>query len=252
MNAPSLTVNSCTDTAELAARNIGVEFGGVLALSNIDITVRRGKTLGLIGPNGAGKTTLVNVLSGFQAPKVGSLSLAERDITRYPPHRMARSGVVRTFQSIKTFPMMPVRENLLAASLRYGARRGPTAKHAMDLLARFGLADKAESLAASLSHGEERKLGIARALALQPQFLLLDEPAAGLNDEEGKELVTILRAVQSDFGCGLLLIEHSMQVVMDISDEVHVLDRGRTIALGSPAEIRSNSAVIAAYLGSGV
>jgi ABC-type branched-subunit amino acid transport system ATPase component len=233
----------------LEARGVRVHFGGVKALDGVDLTVRQGEILGLIGPNGAGKTTLVNVLSGFQRPTAGAVRLLGMDITAWPPDALARRGVVRTFQAIRLFPALTVFENVEAAAVGVTAGRRAARAVAWELLGALKLEHRAHEPARGLPHGDERKLGIARALAVRPSFLLLDEPAAGLNEREGDELVSVLVGLRDRFSLGLLVIEHDMRLVMALCERLQVLDHGKTIAVGAPAEIRGNEAVRTAYLG---
>jgi branched-chain amino acid transport system ATP-binding protein len=236
-------------TNVLEARGVDVRFAGVHALAGVDLTLGRGEIVGLIGPNGAGKTTLVNALCGFQRPTRGEIWLDGTDVTGWPSHRRARSGIGRTFQSVRVFGGLTVSENLLAAAYASGARRRTAARRVDEALELAGLTGRADALARSLAYGQERWLGIARALCAAPRFLLLDEPAAGLNEQEGDELSTILRTVRDRDGCALVVIEHDMRVVMRLCDRLHVLDHGRTIAAGPPAAVARDPLVLEAYLG---
>jgi ABC-type branched-subunit amino acid transport system ATPase component len=233
----------------LEATGVKVHFEGVRAVDGVDITLERTQILGLIGPNGAGKTTLVNALSGFQRPTAGQVQLGGAEVTGWPPHRLARRGLSRTFQNIRLFPFLSVYENVEAGAVSTGMPRREATRWTNELLERFLLGDKSASDARALPYGDERRLGIARALATRPRFLLLDEPAAGLNEVESEELARSLREIHGTFGCGLLVIEHDMQVIMSLCDRIQVLDYGKTIAIGTPAEIRRDPAVLAAYLG---
>ena len=235
---------------ELVASGVTVRFGGLVATDNVTIRLRQDHVLGLIGPNGAGKTTLVNVLSGFQRPSAGRLSLGGQDITGAARARFARLGIVRTFQAVRLFKGLSVSENVEVGFVNRGIGRSEARRRARTLLAEFDLADRAEASAAALSYGEERRAGLARALALEPRFLLLDEPAAGLAAAEADDLVEMIGRIRKRYGCGVLVIEHNMALVMSLCDEIHVLNSGRTIAHGSPAAIRADAAVRAAYLGS--
>jgi ABC-type branched-subunit amino acid transport system ATPase component len=233
----------------LEARGVWVHFGGVRALDGVDLRVRREEIVGLIGPNGAGKTTLVNVLSGFQRPTAGAVTLVGVDVTSWSADALARQGLIRTFQAVRLFPALTVFENVEAAAV--SASRGRRAARALaaDVLALLKLEHRAHERAGELPHGDERKLGIARALALRPTFLLLDEPAAGLNEAEGDELVTVLVGLRDRFAVGVLVIEHDMRLIMALCDRIQVLDHGKTIAIGTPAEIRRDETVRTAYLG---
>jgi branched-chain amino acid transport system ATP-binding protein len=221
----------------------------VQALREVTLELRRREVLGLIGPNGAGKSTLVNVLSGFDRPTFGTVELEDRDVTRWPAHRRGRAGLARTFQHAHAFPALSVRENVEIAALGVGAGPRRAAARARELLGLLGLARYAEAPAGALAHGDERRLGVARALATEPRFVLLDEPAAGLPEAEVPDFAAAVRSVRDDHGAGVLLIDHNMALIMDVCDRVVVLDRGLTLAEGTPAEIRANLDVAAAYLG---
>jgi branched-chain amino acid transport system ATP-binding protein len=221
----------------------------VHALRGVTLELRRHEVLGLIGPNGAGKTTLVNVLSGFDVPAPGAVELDGRDITSWSPHRRGRSGLARTFQHSRSFAELSVRENVEVAALGSGVRPRAARQRAARLLELLGLEERGAQAAGSLAHGDERKLGVARALAGEPRYLLLDEPAAGLPEAEVPEFAQVLRSVRDEHEAGVLLIDHNMALVMDVCDRIHVLDQGRTLAEGAPTEIRANLDVAAAYLG---
>jgi branched-chain amino acid transport system ATP-binding protein len=236
-------------TGLLQARELRVHFGGVRAVDGVDLELRKGEILGLIGPNGAGKTTLVNALSGFEKPTSGSVFLSGEDVTGWHPHRLARRGLTRTFQSVRLFPGLTVLENVELGGVGVGMRRSAARSAARELLDRLGLADKADSFATGLPHGLERRLGMLRALAAKPSFLLLDEPAAGLNERESDELVQALTLIRDDFSCALVVIEHDMRVIMRLCERIQVLDHGKTISLGTPVEVRMDPAVLNAYLG---
>jgi len=223
----------------------------VRALEDVDLELRRREVVGLIGPNGAGKTTLVNILTGFDTPSSGRVELEGRDITRWPPHRRGRNGLARTFQQGHLFRGLTVRENVEVAALGAGAWPRSARQRAAELLEMLGLAALANAPASLLPHGEERKLDVARALATAPRFVLMDEPAAGLHEEEVGDFATVIRTVRDDVEAGLLLIDHNVALIMEVSDRVHVLDQGRTLAEGTPAEIRRNLDVATAYLGAG-
>jgi branched-chain amino acid transport system ATP-binding protein len=235
--------------AALTVRNLSVHFDGLWALENVDLSLRQGEIVGLIGPNGAGKTTLINALTGFQRPSAGSAHLGDADITRWSPHQIRRAGVARTFQSGRLFRELPVRENVEATAASFGLNRKRARDRAMDILEWIGLGDKSETSAGTLPYTDERRVSIARALIMNPAFVLLDEPAAGMSDLECDHLMTLIAQIPVRFGTGVLLIEHNMRVVMGICSRVHVLDGGRTIAQGTPNEVQANRAVITAYLG---
>ena len=210
----------------------------------------RHEIFGLIGPNGAGKTTLVNVLTGFQKPTHGRVVLAGVDVTGMPPHRIGRRGLARTFQAVRLYPDMLVIENLEAAAVGTGLGRREASRRARAILEWMNFTDKAYDHADTLPYGDERRVGIGRALAMAPHFVLLDEPAAGMSDAECDDLMALISRIPGEFGCGVLLIEHNMRVIMGVCDRIHVIDSGRTIGEGTPQEIQANPEVIRAYLGS--
>jgi branched-chain amino acid transport system ATP-binding protein len=233
----------------LRATAVSRAFAGVHALEEVTLDLHRHEIVGLIGPNGAGKTTLVNIISGFDFPTAGKVDLDDDEITRWAPARRGRAGLARTFQHSRSFRSLSVRENVEVAALGVGARSSTARRRAAALLELLGLADRAEVPAQALPHGEERKLGVARALATEPRYVLLDEPAAGLSEGDVPEFTEVLRRVRDDHEAGVLLIDHNMALVLAVCDRIHVLDQGRTLADGTPAEIRDNLDVAAAYLG---
>jgi branched-chain amino acid transport system permease protein len=234
----------------LSAEDIHLAFSGLKVLRGVDLELKRGEALGLIGPNGAGKTTLVNVLSGFQKPDSGAVALDGADITGRSPSRLARGGLGRTFQAALPFPHLNGLESVAAGAMGVGVSRRRAVAVAADVLGRLDLLDLAHRRAGSLPPRDQRLLGIARALAIQPRYLLLDEPAAGLSEAEREALGAVLGAVLADFGCGILLIEHDVNVVMSLCPRVQVIDDGRTVRVGTPEEVRADPAVIESYLGS--
>jgi branched-chain amino acid transport system permease protein len=234
----------------LSAQGISLSFSGLQVLRGVDLELKRGEALGLIGPNGAGKTTLVNVLSGFQEPDLGSVRLDGVSVTGRSPARLARGGLGRTFQAALPFPHLTSLESVAVGAMGVGVGRRRAVAAAADVLGRLDLLDLAGRPAGSLPPRDQRLLGIARALATRPRYLLLDEPAAGLSEGECEALVAILGAVLEDFGCGILLIEHDVSVVMSLCPRVQVLDDGRTVRVGTPEEVQADPAVIESYLGS--
>jgi branched-chain amino acid transport system ATP-binding protein len=233
----------------LRASAVSRAFDGVQALRGVTLEVGRGEVVGLIGPNGAGKSTLVNVLSGFDRPDSGNVELAGQDVTRWPPNRRGRSGLARTFQHSRAFRGLSVRENVEVSALGVGASPREATRRADELLKRLGLDRYAAAPAVALAHGDERRLGVARALATAPRFVLLDEPAAGLPEAEVPDFAALVRSIAADHGAGVLLIDHNMALIMDTCDRIQVLDQGSMLAEGTPAEIRQNLDVAAAYLG---
>jgi branched-chain amino acid transport system permease protein len=234
----------------LEARDVSVQFGGLAAISNVSFAMRRDEVFGLIGPNGAGKTTMVNVLTGFQKPSHGTFLLGSKDLTGDEPHHLARMGLARTFQAVRLFRDMTILENLEVAAVGAGLSRREAALRAWEILAWIRFEAKAHLRADTLPYGDERRVGIGRALATAPRFAFLDEPAAGMGDAECDDLMGLISQIPERFGCGVLLIEHNMRVIMGVCHRIHVIDSGRTICEGSPQEVQTNPDVIRAYLGS--
>jgi branched-chain amino acid transport system ATP-binding protein len=233
-------------------RNLGVSFAGVVGLRDVDLELHTSEVVGLIGPNGAGKSTLLNLITGYVRPGIGSIFVDGTDITRWGPARTARIGVARTFQSVRTFRNLSVTENLEVAALGVGLRPVAAATRAAHLIEQFELGSVAHVAAGSLSYGLERRVGISRALATHPKYVLLDEPAAGMNDAERDELGRLLAALPSTWGCGVLVIEHDLDLILGLCGRVHVLDSGETIYEGSAAGLFDSPVVRSAYLGSEV
>jgi branched-chain amino acid transport system ATP-binding protein len=233
----------------LTTSGITVRFGALVAVDKVDLVVEPAHVLGLIGPNGAGKTTLVNAITGFERPTAGSVSLGSRTVTNLPPDKRARLGIVRTFQSGHSFARLTALENVEVAAIAHRTSRRAARRRAHELLEMMRLSHRAENLASSLPHGDERRLEVARALAFNPRFLLLDEPAAGLDERESDELMEAIQHIRSEMGCGILLIDHDMRVIMQTCERIQVLNYGKTICVGTPSEVRNDPKVIAAYLG---
>ena len=250
--------------ALLEVMNVGIAFGGLQAVAQLDMKIEKGHLYGLIGPNGAGKTTVFNMLTGVYRPTEGDIILGGKNITGKAPAKINQAGIARTFQNIRLFSQMTVLDNVkigLHNQVKYpmwtGVFRLPGFKEkeqemdykAMKLLKIFDLDKEADLPASSLPYGKQRKLEIARALATNPKLLLLDEPAAGMNPSESEELMNTIKFVQKEFDVAILLIEHDMNFVMGICEYIYVLDYGRVIAQGNGESIRNNPKVIAAYLG---
>ena len=249
----------------LEVRGLSLSFGGLTVLDEVSLDVPEGSISAIIGPNGAGKSSLFNAISGSYRPQAGTIRFAGRDITHLPPPRRARLGVARTFQNLALFPSMTVLDNiklgshvhlhtgLLAAGVYLGrARREERRLQAAverEVIEPLGLGDQVRQPAATLPYGRQKLVELARALAMRPRLLLLDEPVAGMNRAEREEMVRRIRDLRRRHGATVLLVEHDMNVVMGISDRVAVLDFGRVIAAGAPAAVRADPAVISAYLG---
>ena len=235
--------------ATLGTDGVSVRFGGLSALEDLTLALARDEILGLIGPNGAGKSTLINVLSGFQRVAAGRIYVDERDITGRLPHDISRLGIARTFQAVRLFAGLTVLDNVAAGFSGRPVGRRAARLRAQEILDWIGLGDKAQSIAGTLPYGDERRVGIARALATGPAFLLLDEPAAGTNEEAIPKLVSMIARIRDEFDCGVLVVEHNMGLVMGLCTRVHVIDHGRTIAVGSPRAVQDDPEVRRAYLG---
>ena len=236
----------------LAVNKISVDFSGLRALDGVDLDVEVGEIVGLIGPNGSGKTTLINVITGQVTPVSGSVSLGGEEITYLSPRKIALKGITRSFQIVRLFENLTVKKNVETTALAKGASRKDAGKLALSLLKEFKLSDLADLLAGTLSYGDKRKVEIVRALAGEPHFLLLDEPAAGMNEAESEALLRILAGLPARKNLGMLIIDHDMTLIMRLCHRLHVLSSGQTIGAGDVDDVRKLPAVIEAYLGSNV
>jgi len=235
--------------SHLHADKVSVAFAGLRALSEVDLTVSPGQIVGLIGPNGAGKTTLVNVLTGFQTPTEGAVRLDGQPLTGLKPHELRRRGIARTFQGGRLFRDLPVIENLEVTGLGLGQSRAAAIAGARAMLDWVGIAPLADRIAGTLPYTDERRVAIGRALMGKPGFVLLDEPAAGMSAAEAADLAALIRRIAGEMGCGVLLIEHNVGLVLDLCHHIVVLDSGAVIETGDPAAIRASERVRHAYMG---
>lgn len=250
--------------AMLQTTKLSIMFGGLRAVSNLNLVIEPGELLGLIGPNGAGKTTVFNMLTGVYLPTEGDIEFDGKSLLGLKPYQVTQRGIARTFQNIRLFSNLSVLDNVKIAyhfHVRYGlvesvlrvgryfAEEAEIEKKAIEFLEIFDLADKKDEIAKNLPYGQQRRLEIARALAAQPKLLLLDEPAAGMNPQETHQLMEMIRWIRDHFNLTILLIEHDMSLVMGVCERIYVLEYGSVIAHGTPHEIKNNPRVIEAYLG---
>jgi branched-chain amino acid transport system ATP-binding protein len=264
MTAADVRTDAAAPPLSMHADLITIKFGGLTAVRNVSFTIPDRSIVSLIGPNGAGKTTFFNVLTGLYKPTVGRVYLGEREVTGLPPHKIASLGLARTFQNIRLFNLMTAEENVLVAMHSHmksgvfrtvltlpGQRKEERVgrEQARELLEFVGIGKVWDDYARNLSYGDQRRLEVARALALKPKVLLLDEPTAGMNPQESARFVDFVHRVRDEQNISILLIEHDMSVVMRVSERITVLDRGEKIAEGGPSDIRNDQRVVEAYLG---
>jgi branched-chain amino acid transport system ATP-binding protein len=234
----------------MEAVGVTKHFRGVHALDGVSLRIGGAEIVGLIGPNGSGKTTLLNVLSGVYAPTAGKVICDGKEVEGFRPNRIAHMGVGRTFQNIRLFDHLTVRQNVEVGSVSGHASKGVDHRADVDrLLARFGLSASADVQALNLPYGAQRRVEIARALAGRPYFLLLDEPAAGMNETESDTLLETIMGVRAEFGCGILIVDHDLRLIMRLCERIHVLAEGKTLAEGTPEEVRRDPTVIEVFLG---
>ena len=245
----ALSSGQALGDGELIVRDVTKRFQGLAALQDVTLSLKKGEILGLIGPNGSGKTTLINVVTGLLRADGGQVTVGPIDVTNKPSYAVAHSGISRTFQTIRLFRELTVQQNVEVAALSVGFPRRQARTQAAEALGEMGIAEWSEYLAGELPYGLERRVEVSRALAMKPQFLLLDEPAAGLNEDESGELMEILRPIPKQKGLGMLIVDHDMRLIMGLCDRLHVLSYGKTIGEGTPDEVRQIPAVIQAYLG---
>ncbi|AVQ47184.1 ABC transporter ATP-binding protein [Clostridium botulinum] len=239
----------------LEVKDLNINFGGITAVDNLNFSVKKGEILGIIGPNGAGKTTLYNTITGIYKPSKGDIFLNNKKITGMKPYKISRLGIARTFQNIRLFNSLTVLENILVgrvSELKKLVKLNPYMEETFDILKVVGLEKVINNMASDLPYGQQRKVEIARALAISPKVLLLDEPAAGMNNYEKRDLKNLINILREDFNITVLIIEHDMGVIMELCDRILVLDYGKKIAEGSPEEISNDDNVIKAYMGKGI
>ncbi|MBD5638236.1 ABC transporter ATP-binding protein [Clostridium botulinum] len=239
----------------LEVKDLNINFGGITAIDNLNFSVKKGEILGVIGPNGAGKTTLYNAITGIYKPSKGDIFLNNKKITGMKPYKISRLGIARTFQNIRLFNSLTVLENILVgkvSELKKLVKLNPYMEETFDILKVVGLEKVINNMASDLPYGQQRKVEIARALATSPKVLLLDEPAAGMNNYEKRDLKNLINILRESFNITVLIIEHDMRVIMELCDRILVLDYGKKIAEGSPEEISNDDNVIKAYMGKGI
>ncbi len=245
----ALSPDQSLNHESLVIKDVTKRFQGLAALQNVSLSLEKGEILGLIGPNGSGKTTLINLISGLLPSNSGQILVGQIDITNKPSYEIAHNGISRTFQTIRLFRELTVLENVEVAALSVGFSRRLAHEAAVQALADVGISRWGDSWAGELPYGLERRVEVTRALAMNPKFLLLDEPAAGLNEEESNQLMEILRPIPKKKNLGMLIVEHDMRLIMRLCHRLHVLNYGKTIGEGTPDEVRKIPAVVQAYLG---
>lgn len=239
----------------LEVKDLNINFGGITAVDNLNFSMKKGEILGVIGPNGAGKTTLYNTITGIYKPSKGDIFLNNKKITGMKPYKISRLGIARTFQNIRLFNSLTVLENILVgrvSELKKLVKLNPYMEETFNILKVVGLEKVINNMASDLPYGQQRKVEIARALAISPKVLLLDEPAAGMNNYEKRDLKNLINILRENFNITVLIIEHDMGVIMELCDRILVLDYGKKIAEGSPEEISNDDNVIKAYMGKGI
>jgi branched-chain amino acid transport system ATP-binding protein len=240
---------STNGTHTLSVEGVSKNFAGLRALNQVSLKLEQGEILGLIGPNGSGKTTLINVITGLLPANGGRIVVSGLDITNRPPYEIAQAGIARTFQTIRLFRELTVLENVEVAAVSVGTSRRQARQRAYAALEEMGVLPWAGYRAGELPYGHERRVEVARALAMSPRFLLLDEPAAGLNEDESDELLRTLAPIPTEKNLGMLIVDHDMRLIMRLCHRLHVLSYGKTIGEGMPEQVRKIPAVVGAYLG---
>ncbi|MGZ6316112.1 MAG: ABC transporter ATP-binding protein [Anaerolineales bacterium] len=245
----TLTSQQSLDHESLVVRDVTKRFEGLAALQNVSLSLKQGEILGLIGPNGSGKTTLINVITGLLPANGGQILVGDVDVTNKPSYEVAHTGISRTFQTIRLFRELTVQENVEVAAISVGYTRREARAAGAEALAEMGIERWSSARASELPYGLERRVEVSRALAMKPKFLLLDEPAAGLNEDESNQLMDILRPIPKQRQLGILIVDHDMRLIMGLCHRLHVLNYGKTIGEGAPEEVRKIPAVVQAYLG---